>query len=109
MGLQILLHDPEKDIKVPRAMWSGHQEFIIGLSFRIALSRFISQTQFDHLIIDEGWTASEEAHLENLAPIFELLRSRFFNTLLITHLRPVAHQADHFWKIEREGPWSVLQ
>ena len=108
LGLQIMLHDPEKNIKVPRSMWSGHQEFIIGLSFRIALSRFISQTQFDHLIIDEGWTASDEAHLENLQPIFALLRTRFYNTVLITHLRPVANQADHFMKIEREGPWSSL-
>jgi DNA repair exonuclease SbcCD ATPase subunit len=90
---------------------SGYQNFIIGLAFRIILTRIgcIGQ-QMKHLFIDEGFTACDAQNIEKVPSMLKsiLTYGDYASITLMSHLDSVRECASVHINIERKEPFSYI-
>jgi len=91
---------------------SGYQNFIIGLAFRIILTRIgaIGQ-QLKHLFIDEGFTACDSVNIEKVPVLLKsILKYGGYDSILImSHLDSVRDCTSIHINIERKDPFSYIR
>jgi DNA repair exonuclease SbcCD ATPase subunit len=91
---------------------SGFQQFIIGLAFRLALTRLGgSGHRFRTLIIDEGFVACDADNVQNAREILQIMMEKggFRHILLATHLDTIKDMIGRKIHIERDGAFSKLR
>lgn len=90
---------------------SGYQNFIIGLAFRIILTRIgaIGQ-QLKHLFIDEGFTACDSVNIEKVPALLRsiLKYGKYESILIMSHLDSVRDCTSIHINIERKDPFSYI-
>lgn len=90
---------------------SGYQNFIIGLAFRIILTRIgcIGQ-QMKHLFIDEGFTACDASNIEKVPTMLKsiLHYGDYESIVLMSHLDSVRECSSIHINIERKDPFSYI-
>ena len=102
----------DRNCTVPLDKASGYQNFIIGLAFRIILTRIGAVGQkLKHLFIDEGFTACDSVNIEKV-PL--LLRSileygSYKSIVIMSHLDSVRDCASINIHIERKEPFSYIR
>jgi DNA repair exonuclease SbcCD ATPase subunit len=91
---------------------SGYQNFIIGLAFRIILTRIgaIGQ-QLKHLFIDEGFTACDSVNIEKVPVLLKsiLKYGDYESILIMSHLDSVRECTSIHINIERKEPFSYIR
>jgi DNA repair exonuclease SbcCD ATPase subunit len=91
---------------------SGYQNFIIGLAFRIILTRIgaIGQ-QLKHLFIDEGFTACDSVNIEKVPALLKsiLKYGGYESILIMSHLDSVRDCTSIHINIERKDPFSYIR
>lgn len=91
---------------------SGYQNFIIGLAFRIILTRIgaIGQ-QLKHLFIDEGFTACDSVNIEKVPVMLQsiLKYGDYESILIMSHLDSVRDCTSIHINIERKDPFSYIR
>lgn len=91
---------------------SGYQNFIIGLAFRIILTRIgaIGQ-QLKHLFIDEGFTACDSVNIEKVPVMLKsiLKYGDYESILIMSHLDSVRDCSSIHINIERKDPFSYIR
>lgn len=91
---------------------SGYQNFIIGLAFRIILTRIgaIGQ-QLKHLFIDEGFTACDSVNIEKVPVLLKsiLKYGDYESILIMSHLDSVRDCTSIHINIERKDPFSYIR
>lgn len=96
--IEVIEDGKEEPIKIQRA--SGFQSFIFGLSLRIALTKFTKIPMMDGLIVDEGFSCSDEKNLEKYKEVFNYLKSHFKIIIIISHLQTLKDQVDKIINIK---------
>lgn len=73
----------------PYRNYSGAERFLVDISLRVALSKFLSHragAEIQTLIIDEGFGALDAAGRQRIVEALDAIRSEFALVLVITHL-----------------------
>lgn len=76
-------------VERPYQTFSGAQKFILDLSLRVAISKFLahrSGTEIKILVIDEGFGALDDANLENIMDSIFEIAADFNKVFIVTHL-----------------------
>jgi len=84
-------------------MYGGMESFIIDLSFKIVLSQLAILPKCDILIIDEGISALDSNHIENLESLLNFTKNYFNKILLISHLQSIRDHVDYTLDIRKSG------
>ena len=84
---------------------SGYEKFIIGLAFRITLTKISNLHSFNFLIIDEGFNCMDSDNLNNLDSLFLYLKENFDFIIIISHLQSLKSVCDNILniKINKQG------
>lgn len=106
MELEVSLHNPLQGLNLTKEQFSGHQRFIVSLCMRIAFSKLAGKCDIGHLVLDEGWTASDKERRERAKEFLQGLKMKFHSIVLITHLEEIANCAEHRLYIQRGDKWS---
>ena len=82
---------------------SGFQRFIVGIAFRVAFHQIgFCRVRFHQIFIDEGFTACDADHLEQV-PSFLKGLLQYYNTIyLVTHLEDLKSSTSHHIYITRD-------
>jgi DNA repair exonuclease SbcCD ATPase subunit len=89
-------------------MTSGFEAFTISLAIRIALSRFMTKTKPNFLIIDEGWSCIDKENQNKLGPIMEYLRCQYDYVILISHIDHIKMYYDRTITIKKKDDVSRI-
>jgi DNA repair exonuclease SbcCD ATPase subunit len=92
-----------EDINKSVQMYGGMESFIIDLSFKIVLSQLAILPKGDILIIDEGISALDSNHIENLESLLNFTKNYFNKILLISHLQSIRDHVDYTLDIKKNG------
>lgn len=91
---------------------SGYQNFIIGLAFRIILTRIgaVGQ-QLKHLFIDEGFTSCDSTNIEKVPQLLKsiLKYGDYSGILMMSHLDSVRGCTNIHINIDRNDPFSYIR
>jgi len=91
---EIQLYDKGKKYKIKR--FSGGEEDLINLCFRLAISRVIAQKssghKIDFLILDEIFASQDNERRQNILSALQELSTQFRQLFLITHIDDIKEQ-----------------
>ena len=96
----------------PLEALSGGERQMVDLALRIALAKLLAGRagrKIEALIIDEGFTALDEAHRQRTVEAFAELARSFPMVLAITHLRDLAETFPTTFVVERVGGSSTVR
>ena len=92
----------------PIEKMSGYQLFMLGLCFRIALSRVSKCTvKWEQLFIDEGFTSCDAKNLEKVPIFIKQLLDRYRTIVIVSHLEQIKDVVDKNIKINREKYFQI--
>ena len=73
---------------------------VSSLAIRVALISLSSLPKLTTLIIDEGFGTLDENRIQALGRLFDSLKDKFKNILIISHIDSVKDMADHIIDID---------
>ena len=79
---------------------SGFEKMVSSLAIRVALISLSSLPKLTTLIIDEGFGTLDENRIQALGRLFDSLKDKFKNILIISHIDSVKDMADHIIDID---------
>ena len=79
---------------------SGFERMLSALAIRVALIELSSLPKLTTLIIDEGFGVLDENHITTIGRMFDSLRTKFKNILVISHVDSIKDMADHIIDID---------
>ena len=85
---------------------SGMEKTIASMALRAALINLTSLPKPDIFIIDEGFGALDETHVQSCMEMLTMLRSYFKTILVISHVTPVKEVADRIIEVKNDGTES---
>jgi DNA repair exonuclease SbcCD ATPase subunit len=108
-SINFFIHD--RGNVVTLSACSGYQKFIIGLGVRQALSNIGGGCNLKHMIIDEGFTACDEANLSKVEAVLRHLvhLGNYRSILLVSHLESIKDAITLKIPVRREGAFSSMR
>ncbi len=79
---------------------SGMEKMISSLAIRVALIQLSSLPKLSTLIIDESFGALDPENVNAMGRMFESLRTKFKNIVIISHIDSIKDMVDHTITIE---------
>lgn len=86
----------------------GMEGFIVDASIKEALAEVSSQSKGNLFVIDEGISALDKRHTENLDQFFQALEERHKHVLVISHLSEARHMVRQCIRVVRHNQHSSL-
>lgn len=87
---------------------SGMETFMVNLAFRLGISEIANITQPNFLVVDEGFSALDVEHTQELPKLFNLLKSKLDFVLIVSHNQTVRDFVDHELSISRKDGKSFI-
>jgi ATPase subunit of ABC transporter with duplicated ATPase domains len=97
----------DSGVKIPAAMASGYQKFVIDMIMRIVLTTILSGGKSNNisnpnmLILDEGFGCLDKKNFIAVAEVLKKLKNNFKCMVIITHIEELKSYADEIINIER--------
>ena len=76
------------------------EKMISSLAIRVALIQLSSLPKLSTLIIDESFGALDSENVNAMGKMFESLRDKFKNIIIISHIDSIKDMVDHSITIE---------
>ena len=101
-------------VKIPAAMASGYQKFVIDMIMRIVLTTILSGSYSNNmsnpnmLIIDEGFGCLDNKNFIEVAKVLKQLKDNFKCIVVITHINELKSYADETIEITRVNNYSRI-
>ena len=120
--IEILIEKPrtlkiytvESGIKIPAAMSSGYQKFVIDIIMRVVLTTILCGGMSNNmsnpgmLIIDEGFGCLDSKNFTEVAGVLKQLKRNFRCIMIITHIPELKEYADVLIDIRRNNGYSRM-
>jgi DNA repair exonuclease SbcCD ATPase subunit/DNA repair exonuclease SbcCD nuclease subunit len=87
---------------------SGMETFMVNLAFRLGISQIANVSQPNFLVVDEGFSALDVEHTQELPKLFNLLKSKLDFILIVSHNPTVRDFVDHELVISRKDGKSYI-
>lgn len=94
--------------KWPLEIGSGMEKFISGLAIRIALIHISNIPRPNMICIDEGWGSLDSNNLSAVASLFDILRTKFDFSWIISHLENMKDIVDSHIEISKINGFSKV-
>ena len=98
-----------KNLKKSVFIHGGMENFIMDLAFKITLSKLALMPKSDILFLDEGISAFDKDHLENIDELFIFLKSHFNKIILITHIDSIKDNIKEKIEIIKDNNFSKIK
>lgn len=82
---------------------SGMEKMISSLAVRVGLMQLSSLPKLSTLIIDESFGTLDAENRESMSRIFNTLREKFKNILIISHIDSIKDMVDHTIEISQDS------
>jgi DNA repair exonuclease SbcCD ATPase subunit len=111
---ELKVYTAESDVKIPAAMASGYQKFVLDMIMRVVLTSSVFSSGVmtianpNILIIDEGFGCLDKQNFIEVAKVLTKLKNNFHAMIIITHLDELKAYADHSLNISRVRMASIL-
>jgi len=108
------IYTSEAGVKIPAAMASGYQKFVIDIIMRVVLTTILCGGMSNNmsnpgmLIIDEGFGCLDSKNFTEVAGVLSQLKKNFRCIMIITHIPELKEYADLLLDIQRSGGYSRM-
>jgi exonuclease SbcC len=106
---EVKIYTIENDIKIPAALSSGYQRFLLDLIFRITLTEISSISCPRILFVDEGFGSLDRDNFIAVANILQKLKLNFDSLIIISHINELKSYVDKTINITRSAYLSNVQ
>ena len=91
------------------SLCSGFEQFMIGLSIRIALTQINNLSWCSFIAIDEGLSCMDSDNINNLTPLLNYLKEKFDFILLMSHIQTIKGECDNILTINKKDGFSNVK
>lgn len=98
--LNIYIIYNNEDTKLQVQLGSGFEKFISQLCIKITLSELTNTNRCNFFIIDEGFGAMDNINMGNLGDMFQILKSKYDYTIVVSHIMTIHDYIDKKYSIE---------
>ena len=88
---------------------SGYERFVAELAIRVALIHISNLPRNGAIFIDEGFSVIDSTNITSMITLFSILKPKFENILIISHLDSIKDCADHMIEIKQIQGASQVQ
>lgn len=106
---EIKIYTIESDVRIPAALSSGYQRFLLDLIFRITLTEISSISSPRMLFVDEGFGCLDRENFISIATILQKLKYNFDSLIIISHITELRNYVDLSINITRKNYLSNVQ
>jgi DNA repair exonuclease SbcCD ATPase subunit len=86
----------------------GMEGFMVDASIKEVLAEVSVQCKSNLFLIDEGISALDRKHMENIDQFFQFLEERHSHVFIISHLKEAQQMVRHSLNIVKEGDYSRI-
>lgn len=87
---------------------SGMEKMIAAIAIRVVLIAASELPKSDMIIMDEGFNALDEDHVEKCFSLLEMLKNHFKTVMIISHMQRVKETADSIIEVVANGKDSMV-
>jgi exonuclease SbcC len=84
------------------------EKMIAAIAIRVVLIAASELPKSDMIIMDEGFNALDEDHVEKCFSLLEMLKNHFKTVMIISHMQRVKETADSIIEVVANGKDSMV-
>jgi DNA repair protein SbcC/Rad50 len=87
---------------------SGMESIVSELAIRSALMQISNKTNYNFLIVDEGFSTLDSTMFPNLENVFNILKRTIDHVLIVSHIETMKDMVDKIVEITIENGYSKI-
>lgn len=88
--------------------FGGAEGFVLELAFKITLGKLAHLPQSNLLIIDEGISALDYKHLQDVNKLFSFLKKHYSHVIVISHIQELKNYVKNQLIIKKRNNQSII-